>query len=253
MRRMPSGTTPGARRRVVAEDHPVEGARLAGEADRVQRGAAVPAVDDLDRHLAGDELLDVLVGERGRAAVDVADDVGSRLEHDVRPDGAAIPAMDGPPVWNVETMPCCRAQASIGAASAPVLTEPRPTSPTRLTPASASSAKSCSSRPSSRIGAPAWTLTPAGRTLANGANGDDRERLEADDVLGAPGQVDLARRDHRRHAAVELGLDEVGRALARRPVAEHGMDVGVDQARERGRALAVDDDVRVLVDAAPTA
>ena len=164
---------------------------------------------------------------------------------------ALDPAIDGPPVWNVETMPCCRAQASIGAASAPVLTDPRPTSPTRLTPAAASSAKSCSSRPSSRIGAPAWTLTPAGRTLAKARTRDDRERLQAHDVLGTPGQVDLARRDHRRHAAVQLRLDEVGRALARRPVAEHGMDVGVDQARERGRALAVDDDVRVLVDPAP--
>ncbi len=79
---------------------------------------------------------------------------------------ALEPAMDGPPVWNVETMPCCRAHASIGAAAAPVLTDPSPTSPIRFTPASAMSAKSCSSRPVSRIGAPAWTLTPAGRTLA---------------------------------------------------------------------------------------
>ena len=69
--------------------------------------------------------------------------------------------------------------------------------------------------------------------------------------FGRPGQVDLAGRDHRRHAAVEAGLDEVDRPLARREVAEHGMDVRVDQARERRRALRVDDDVGVVVEPAP--
>ena len=161
------------------------------------------------------------------------------------------PAIDGPPVWNVETNPCARAQASIGAASAPVFTEPSPTSPMRLTPASASSAKSCSSRPSSRIGAPARTFTPAGPQVRVRPLRDDRERLEPDDVLGPPGEMDLARRDRRRDAAVEARLDEVARPLARRPVAEHRVDVAVDETRERRRAVRVDDDVRVLVEAAP--
>ena len=76
---------------------------------------------------------------------------------------ALEPAIDGPPVWNVTVMPWVLAQATIGAAWAPVFTPPRPISPTSVTPASAMSAKSRSSNPSSRIGAPAWTLTPAGR------------------------------------------------------------------------------------------
>ena len=54
----------------------------------------------------------------------------------------------------------------MGAASGPVLTEPSPISPTSLTPARAISAKSSSTIPSSRIGAPACTLTPAGRKFA---------------------------------------------------------------------------------------
>ena len=62
----------------------------------------------------------------------------------------------------VETMPSARAQATIGAALRPVLTDPSPISPMRLTPAAAISAKSSSTSPSSRIGAPACTLTPAG-------------------------------------------------------------------------------------------
>ena len=76
------------------------------------------------------------------------------------------PAIEGPPVWIVTVMPCCLAHFTMGAASWPVRTEPRPISPTRRTPARAISAKSSSTRPSSRIGAPAWTLTPAGRRFA---------------------------------------------------------------------------------------
>ncbi len=76
------------------------------------------------------------------------------------------PAMDGPPVWMVTVIPCCFAQRTIGAASLPVRTVPRPISPISFTPARAISAKSSSTMPSSRIGAPACTLTPAGRALA---------------------------------------------------------------------------------------
>ena len=79
---------------------------------------------------------------------------------------ALEPAIDGPPVWMVTVMPCFFAHRTIGAASLPVLTEPSPISPTSLTPAFAISAKSSSTMPSSRIGAPACILTPAGRALA---------------------------------------------------------------------------------------
>ena len=79
---------------------------------------------------------------------------------------APEPGRDGPPVWKVDVIPNERAQATIGAASAPVLTDPNPISPMRLTPAAAISAKSACTMPSSRIGAPAWTLTPPGRTFA---------------------------------------------------------------------------------------
>ena len=76
------------------------------------------------------------------------------------------PGIDGPPVWNVDTIPYARAQPTIGAASAPVLTEPSPISPISLTPPAAISAKSASTSPCSRIGAPARTLTPPGRKPA---------------------------------------------------------------------------------------
>ena len=73
-----------------------------------------------------------------------------------------------------------------------------------------------------------------------GALGRHRQRLEADDVLGPAGQMDLAGRDHRGDAAVEEAVDPVELVLARRPVAEHRMDVAVDQAGRQGRAFGVD-------------
>ena len=76
------------------------------------------------------------------------------------------PAIDGPPVWMVTVIPCCLAQRTIGAASLPVFTEPRPISPTSFTPAEAMSAKSASVSPSSRMGAPPCTFTPPGRKFA---------------------------------------------------------------------------------------
>src|SRR5215831_14957533 len=51
------------------------------------------------------------------------------------------PAIDGPPVWMVTVMPCCFAQRTMGAASLPVFTDPRPISPTSFTPCLAISAK----------------------------------------------------------------------------------------------------------------
>ena len=145
---------------------------------------------------------------------------------------ALDPAIDGPPVWNVETMPCCRAQASIGAACAPVFTEPRPDLADQVDARRGQVGEVLLLEAQLEDRGAGVDLDAGRPDVGEGPDRDDRERLEADDVLGPSRQVHLARRDHRRHAAVELGLDEVGRALARRPVAEHGVDVGVDEARE---------------------
>ena len=98
------------------------------------------------------------------------------------------PGSDGPPVWNVETIPFARPHATIGAASAPVFTDPRPISPMRRTPAAAISAKSASTIPSSRIGAPARTLTPPGRRLAYAVDGAIASALRPTMSFGRPGR-----------------------------------------------------------------
>src|SRR6185295_19334194 len=98
------------------------------------------------------------------------------------------PAMDGPPVWIVTVMPCALAQRTIGAASLPVFTEPRPISPTSFTPAAAISLKSASVRPSSKIGAPASTLTPPGRKFAYDFAATMASALRPTMSLGRPGR-----------------------------------------------------------------
>ena len=78
---------------------------------------------------ARDEPLDVVVGQRGRAAVDVADDVGPRLEDDVGADRRSSRRSTG---RRCGTSRPCRAAAPRRASArpaAPVLTEPSPISP----------------------------------------------------------------------------------------------------------------------------
>ena len=74
----------GAGRRVGAEDHAVQFAELLRGAQREQRRAFVAVVHELEAALAAfAEADDLIVGQRGMAAVNVADHVGVRLQHDV--------------------------------------------------------------------------------------------------------------------------------------------------------------------------
>ena len=153
---------------------------------------------------------------------------------------ALEPAIDGPPVWNVDTMPCVprpgehRRRLRRRSSRSPGRPRRR-----ALTPAAASSAKSClleaqledrgagvdlHARPGGR-----WR-TPARATIASA--------LSPTMSFGRPGRWTSPAEIIEVTPAVELGLDEVDRALARRPVAEHRVDVGVDEAGERRGALA---------------
>ena len=155
------------------------------------------------------------------------------------------PGIEGPPVWIVLWMPYLRAQATIRLASSPCLTPPRPTSPSSLTPASASSRKSLLDHACLEHRGAGVQLDPARAEVRERALGRDRQRLDPDHVPRPSRQMDLARRDHRRDAAVQEAVDPVQLALAGRPVAEHRVDVAVDQAGGERRALGIDDDVGV--------
>ncbi len=148
------------------------------------------------------------------------------------------PGIDGPPVWMVLWMPYLRAQPTILRAVGPSLTPPRPTSPSSLTPAAASSLKSSSTISHSITGAPACTFTPPGRNVAERALREDRHRLQPDDVARPAGHVHLAGGDHGGDAAMQIAVDPADLVLPRRPVAGDGMDVAVDQAGRHGRAVA---------------
>ncbi len=84
--------------------------------------------------------------------------------------------------------------------------------------------------PCSITGAPPCTFTPAGARIGEDALRGDGEGLEARDVLGAAGHMDLAGGDHRGDAAMEAALDPAELVLPRRPFAGDRMHMGVDEA-----------------------
>ena len=82
--------------------------------------------------------------------------------------------------------------------------------------------------------------------------GGDCQRLDPNNILGPAWQVNLTGRDHGGYPTVHTGFDPTQLTLARRPVAEYRMGMGIDQSGRNRRALTVDDlgrtgDVTVLV------
>jgi hypothetical protein len=83
-------------------------------------------------------------------------------------------------------------------------------------------------------------LHAGGAQVLERAVRQDRERLHAGRVGGAPRQMGLAGRQHRGHAAVQVRVDPVELLLARREVAEDRVRVVVAQARGHGGSRGVD-------------
>ena len=237
----------GACRRVGAKDHALELPQflrsVAAQAGRRAdcRCARVPA----PRRAAPRRCTRICrVGQAPSAAIDMADDVGVGLEHDIlRRCGPSRESTDRPCGWCIEVMPYLRAQAIICRPVGPSLTPPRPTSPRSFTPASASSRKSSSTMPCSMTGAPAMDLHAVRAEGGEGSLRRDRQRLQADDVARPARRVDFACRNHGGDAAMQVRIDPADLVLPRRPVAGDRMDMVVDQARRDRAALRVDDRV----------
>ena len=221
----------GARRRVVADDDAVERARVGGarrgcgarscrcRSGRSRAPCSVATSESISR-----SLIDVVPPLMWPTTWGSASSTTSALI-------GFEPAMDGPPVWMVTVIPCCFAQRTMGAASFARLHRAEPDLADQLHARARHLGEVLLDHAPARGWARrACIFTPGGAEVRVGLRGDDGERLEADDVLRATGQVHLAGRDHGRDAAVEARLDEVHRALARREVAEHGMAVRVDEA-----------------------
>ena len=216
-------------------------AEVACRLDRGDRHPLVAVMDDLDGAAAAlAELADMRLRQAGMAAVDVADDVGIGLQHGVPVDQPA--AGDGGAAGMDGALDAVFARPGdhLRAPRSRIFTEPRPTSPSKVTPAAANSAKSLSTMPCSSTGAPASTFTPAGRALKKARWAVIGQGLQANDVLRPAGQVHLAGRDHRGDAAVQEALDPADLVLPRRPVAEDRVDMAVHQAGRDGAAMRVD-------------
>jgi hypothetical protein len=125
-----------ARRRIGAEDDAVQIVHLLREPQRVEGGALIAVVHDLERALAA--LADAADLESGSAVwpplmwPTTSVSASSTTSLSMRPE----PGIDGPPVWMVLWMPYFRAQATMRRAVGPSFTPPKPTSPSSVTPAS---------------------------------------------------------------------------------------------------------------------
>ena len=88
-------------------------------------------------------------------------------------------------------------------------------------------------------------LDAARAEFVKGALRRDGQRLQTNDVLGTPGQVHLAGRDHGGDTAVHGGVDPADLVLARRPVAKHRVYMAVNQAGCHAGLVHVNDGARM--------
>src|SRR5215813_10816169 len=239
-----------ARRRVVPDDDAMESLGLLGPLERVERRLAVAAVDDLEGHLRRHQRVDLALAHGGGAAVDVADHMRVRFQHDLGADG--IRSGDR---WPAGMDGDCHAvllrPAHHGGGVLARLHRPETDLAHELHAVSRHLGEVLLDHAELEDGRAAVDLHPRRAQIGVSLGRDHGERFEARDVLGPARQVYLARGNHGGEAAVEPRLDEVHGPLARGEVAEDGMAVRVDEAGNDRAAPSVDHRVGVDVEAAP--
>ena len=144
-------------------------------------------------------------------------------------------------------MPYLRAQLTMRFAVGPSLTPPSPTSPSSVTPASARSLKSCSVMSGSMHGAPASTLTPEGRKLANCRCAEIAIALSPTTSRGRPGVWTSPAEIIVVTPPLRARVDPAELILPRCPVARDRVNMAIDQARGEHGSVGVDDGRRALV------
>src|SRR5271170_1418033 len=183
--------------------------------------------------------VDLIVGQRGMTAVDMADDIGVRLEHDVLVD---------------ETGAGDRRAAGMDRAVDPIFASPGDhlARGRSILDAAEPDFAEIADAGAGQLGEvlflhPRFDDRRAGVNL-DAARAERRETtlriyghgLEADDVARPAGRMYLAGRHHRRDAAVQARIDPAELALTRRPISSHRMDVAVDQTGSERNAIGVD-------------
>ena len=145
----------------------------------------VAAVDDLDRH-AGSPTSASMSASGSDVVPPLMWPTMSGAPRGRRPRRSrSSPRSTGRRCGTSTIIPCVRAQATIGAASAPVLTEPSPISPMSVTPAGGHLGEVVLLEPELEDRGAGADLHARGPDVRVRPLRDDRERLEPDDVLRA--------------------------------------------------------------------
>src|SRR3984885_8866432 len=228
-----------ARRGVGAKDDAVQFAALLGCAQSEQRRAFVAVVHEFETAFAAlAQANDLIVGERRVTAIDVADHVGVRLEHDV--------LVDEPGARDGRTAGMNRAVDAVFARPSDHLARSRPifdaAEPDLTEEADAGGGKLLEImllHPRLDHRRARVHLHTAGAKVRKAALRCNRHRLKSDDVARPTGRVNFARGHHRGDAAMQARIDPVELALPRGPIARDRMDVAVDQARRYCDAMSI--------------
>ena len=188
---------------------------------------------------------DLIVGQRGVAAVDVSDDIGVGREHDVFVNQAGTGN---------------RGAAGVDGALNPEFARPGHHLPRRGAVFHASQADLAQHGDARRgqvfeifldhsvlnhrrAGVNSHAAGSKGRERPLGKN---RHGLQPDHIFRTAGSVHFAGGNHAGDSAMQVAVDPANLVLARRPVAGHRMHVAVDQSRSQGRAFGIDDQSRAF-------
>ena len=214
---------------------------FSGDPERIEPGAFIAVVDDLEPTLAAlADALDLLVRQRCVAAIDVAHDIGIGIEHDVGIDEAG--AGNGRPAGVDGALDAVFARPFHHApGGGAVLDAAEPHFAQKLHAGIREVLEILFGHLGLDAGRTGVELDAGWAEIGVLPLCRDRQCLEADDVARAARRVHLAGRDHGGDTAIHVGIDPADLVLARRPVARHRMHVAVDEAGSDRHAIGVDD------------
>ena len=213
--------------------------QLSRGVQRQHGGTFIAVVDDLKALGAVfAKTDDLVVGQRRMAAIDMADDIGAGFQHHI--------GVDQPRSRDRRAAGMDRALNAVFARPADhlprglaVLDGPKANLAQKLDARIGQILEILLDQPVFDHRRPGMDLDPRGAEIFVPALGSYRHGFQPDDILGAARHMHFARRNQRGDTAVQGAVDPVKLLLARGIVADHRVNVAVDQAGDQRDAVGV--------------